>query len=81
MGTKMPERPRNHHRGNHYRLLDIAVITLTFALFGLIDSARAQAGQAAPADPREIKVHPMPTTAIRLPVEGKLPSLGNATAG
>jgi hypothetical protein len=80
METKMPERSLNRHRGNHYRRLGTALTVLAFVLFGLIDSARAQARQNAPVDPRAIKVHPMPTTATQLPVEGKLPSLRNATA-
>ena len=70
----------NHHRCNRHRFLGIAAITLAFALFGVIDSATEQASQTAPADPQAIKVQPMPSTAIRLPVEGKLPSLRNATA-
>jgi thiol-disulfide isomerase/thioredoxin len=70
----------DHHRRNRHRFPGIAAITLACALLGVIGSARAQAGQTAPADPRAIKVHPMPSTAIRLPVEGKLPSLRNATA-
>jgi thiol-disulfide isomerase/thioredoxin len=70
----------NHHRRNHHRLLGIAAITLAFTLFGEIGPARAQAGQTAPPDPRAMKMHPMPSTAIQLPVEGNLPSLRNATA-
>src|ERR1035437_7225910 len=70
----------DHHRRNRHRFPGIAAITLACALLGVIGSARAQAGQTAPADPRAIKVHPMPSTAIRLPVEGKLLSLRNATA-
>jgi thiol-disulfide isomerase/thioredoxin len=70
----------NHPCRNRHRFLGIAAITLTFAWFGMIGSARAQAGQTAPPDPQAMKMHPMPTTAIRLPVEGKLPSLGNVTA-
>jgi thiol-disulfide isomerase/thioredoxin len=70
----------NDHRRNRRCFLGIAAITLAFALFGVIGSAGAQAGQTAPADPRAVKVHPMPTTAIRLSVEGELPSLHEATA-
>ena len=70
----------SHHRRTCHRFLGIAAITPAFALFGVIGSARAQAGHTAPADPRAIKVQPMPSAAIRLPVEGKLPSLRNATA-
>ena len=70
----------DHHRRNRHRFPGIAAITLACALLGVIGSARAQAGQTAPADPRAIKVHPMPSTAIRLPVDGELPSLRNATA-
>jgi thiol-disulfide isomerase/thioredoxin len=70
----------NHHCRNRHFFLGIAATTLVFALFGEIGSARAQAGQTAPVDPRAMKVQQMPSTAIRLPVEGKLPSLGNATA-
>jgi len=76
----MSEISSNHHRRNRYRFLVIAAIAFAFAGFGVIGFARGQAGQTAPADPRAIKVHPMPTSAIRLPVEGKLPSLRNATA-
>jgi thiol-disulfide isomerase/thioredoxin len=67
----------NHHRRNRHRLFGIAAIALAFAVFGVIGSARAQ---TTPPDPRAVKVHPMPSTAIRLPVEGELPSLRNATA-
>jgi thiol-disulfide isomerase/thioredoxin len=70
----------NHRCRNRHRFLGIAAITLAFALFGVIGSARAQAGQTAPADPRAIKVQPMASTAIRLPIEGKLPSFRNGTA-
>jgi thiol-disulfide isomerase/thioredoxin len=77
-GKQMPEMSFNHHRRNRYRFLVTAA--LAFAMFGAIDSASAEAGQTAPPDPRAMKMHPMPTTAIRLPVEGKLPSLRNASA-
>jgi len=70
----------NHYCRNRHRFLGFAAITLAFALCGEIVSARAQAGQTAPVGPRAIKVRQMPSTAIRLPVEGKLPSLRNATA-
>ena len=70
----------NHQRRNRHRFLGIAALTLAFALFGVIGSARAQAYPTASADPPAIKVQGMPSTAIRFPVEGKLPSLRNATA-
>jgi thiol-disulfide isomerase/thioredoxin len=70
----------NDQRRSRRRFLGIGAIILAFALFGVIGSARAQAGQAAPVAPRAIKVHPRPSTAIPLPVEGELPSLRNATA-
>src|SRR5271154_716736 len=68
------------HRRNLRRLPGIAAITVALGLCGVIGFARAQAGQTAPPDPRAMKVHPMPHTAIRLPGEGNLPSLRNATA-
>jgi len=68
------------HRRNLRRLPGIAAITVALGLCGVIGFARAQAGQTAPPDPLAMKVHPMPHTAIRLPVEGNLPSLRNATA-
>src|SRR5580698_3319375 len=68
-----------HYRRNRHRSLGIAAIIVAFA-FGMTGSASAQAGQTAPADQRAIKVHSIPSTSIRLPVEGNLPSLLNATA-
>jgi thiol-disulfide isomerase/thioredoxin len=70
----------NHQRRKRHRLLGIAAITFAFVPFGAIGSARAQARQTAPAKPRAMKMHLMPTTAIRLSVEGKLRSLRTATA-
>ena len=70
----------NHHRRNRRCFLWIAAIALVCCLFGVIGSARAQAGQPASPDPTAMKMHPTHTTAIRLPIEGKLPSLRNATA-
>jgi thiol-disulfide isomerase/thioredoxin len=68
----------NHRRPNPLRFLGIAAIPLALSLCAMNGSARAQAGDRPPADLRAIKM-PMPATAIRLPVEGKLPSLRNAT--
>jgi len=68
-----------HHRRNWRPFLRISVMTLAFAMFGEIGVGRAQAVQRARADSRLIRLQTMPST-IRLPVEGKLPSLGNATA-
>jgi len=70
----------DRHCCSLHRSLGIAAITIAFALFGAIDSSRARAIQTAAAVPRAIRVLRMPPTAIKLPVEGKLPSLRNATA-
>ncbi len=68
-----------HHRRNGRPFLRISSITLVLAVFGAITSGRAPAVLTARADSRLIRLQTMPST-IRLPVEGKLPSLGNATA-
>jgi thiol-disulfide isomerase/thioredoxin len=70
----------NHHRHDRHGLFGIAPITLAFVILGVLGAASAQAGQTAPEGPRAIKVRQAPSTAVRLPVEGKLPSLRNATA-
>jgi thiol-disulfide isomerase/thioredoxin len=70
----------NDHRRNRRRFLAIAATTLAFALFDVFGSARTQARPIASAAARAIKLQQIPSTAIRLPVEGKLPSLRNATA-
>src|ERR1700722_8110483 len=70
----------NYYRRHRRCFLFIAATSLVFALPGVSGSARAQAGQTALPDPRAMKMHPMPATAVQLPVESKLPSLRNATA-
>src|ERR1700733_4705138 len=70
----------NDHRRNRRRFLAITATTLAFALFDVFGSARTQARPIASAAARAIKLQQIPSTAIRLPAGGKLPSLGNATA-
>ena len=59
----------------------LASVAMTFAAapLGMIGSAKAQSSKKTPADMPAMKVHPMTPAAIRLPIEGKLPSLGGAT--
>jgi thiol-disulfide isomerase/thioredoxin len=83
----------SHDWRNRFRR--VAVITLAYALAGVIGFDRAKAGQTASANPRAPQVQAVPSAAIqvpivrlpvvrlpidRLPIEGMLPSLQDATA-
>jgi len=70
----------NHNRRNLHRYLGIAATTLAFAALGVVGYARVQTGRTAPSNFRAIRVKPVASNASQLPVEGKLPSLRNATA-
>ena len=72
--------PDNFNYRRNHRFLGIAAMVLAFAPCGLIGYAKVRAGQRAPADMQALKVQPVVSTSIQLPVEGKLPSLRNATA-
>ena len=69
----------NHNRRNR-RCSGIAAITIAAVLFGVASSLGAQSSKTTPAGLRAIKVQQMGLTAIRLPVEAKMPSLGSGTA-
>ena len=66
----------NHHRR---RLFSVMAVTLAGARTGMIGSARAQSSNAIPADLPTIKAKQTIPAAVRLPIEGELPSLGGAT--
>ena len=70
----------DHNRRHRRRLLGIAAIAIAAARFSAIGPVGAQSSKTAAADLRAIKVEQMAITAVRLPIEGKLPSLGSATA-
>jgi thiol-disulfide isomerase/thioredoxin len=70
----------NHTLRNRLRFIGIAAITLAAAQFGVIGSSGVQSSRTTPTGLRAIGVGQMALTAIRLPVEGKLPSLRSATA-
>src|SRR6202022_2088218 len=65
-----------HHRR---RLFGAVAMTIAAARLGMIGSARAQSGKIKPADLPTIKVQQMTPAAVRLPIEGELPSLGSVT--
>jgi thiol-disulfide isomerase/thioredoxin len=67
------------HRRSRHRFLEIATMTLAFVLTAGIGRAMAQNGRRA-ADPRAAGVNSMRSTSVRLPVEGEMPSLLDATA-
>jgi thiol-disulfide isomerase/thioredoxin len=66
----------NYHRR---RLFGAAAMAIAGVQLGMIGSARAQSSKIKPADLATIKVQQMTPTAVRLPSEGELPSLGSAT--
>jgi thiol-disulfide isomerase/thioredoxin len=70
----------NHTLRNRLRFIGIAAITLAAAQFGVIGSSGVSSSRTTPTGLRAIGVGQMALTAIRLPVEGKLPSLRSATA-
>ncbi len=57
-----------------------AAMTIAAAQFGMFGSADAQSSKAKPADATTIKVQQTAPAAIRLPIEGEVPSSGSATA-
>jgi thiol-disulfide isomerase/thioredoxin len=62
------------------RLLGAVAMTIAATRLGMIGSARAQSGNAKPADLPTMKVQQMTHVAAQLPREGELPSLRSATA-
>jgi thiol-disulfide isomerase/thioredoxin len=79
LGSAMFEK-LNHTLRNRLRFIGIAAITLAAAQFGVIGSSGVSSSRTTPTGLRAIGVGQMALTAIRLPVEGKLPSLRSATA-
>ena len=69
-----------NHTHRNRRCFGTAAITIAAALFGMTSSLGAQPSKTAPAGLRAIKVQQRALTAIRLPVEGEVPSLGSGTA-
>jgi thiol-disulfide isomerase/thioredoxin len=70
----------SHNRRHLRQILGIAAITIATAQPLLIGSARAQSSNTMPAHLGATKAQQIVPTTIRLPVEGGLPSLRNATA-
>lgn len=68
-------REPNHQNG--FRLLGAAALMVVAAWIGVSDAASAKAGGTEPASSKEVRQ--MTSAAIRLPVEGEMPSLEGGT--
>src|ERR1039458_10337378 len=69
-----------NHTYRNRRCFGTAAIIIAAALFGMTSSLGAQPSKTAPAGLRAIKGQQRALTAIRLSVEGEVPSLGSGTA-
>jgi len=69
---------KNNYR-NRRRFLGIAAITVAAVQFGMTGSSGAQASKVTPASLRAISPQRTAPAAVRLPIEGKMPSFGSAT--
>jgi thiol-disulfide isomerase/thioredoxin len=65
---------------NGARVLGVVTVTTIAGLLGMIGLARAKTSRTETASHAAIEVQQMASEAVRLPVEGEMPSLGGATA-
>src|SRR5258708_40251015 len=66
-----------NHNGR--RFFSSAAVMIVFAQLGVNDFTSAKFSKTEPANQPTMEVQQMASAAIRLPVEGEMPSLGAAT--